>query len=266
LAGRISERRSAISGVYDFGGKVALVTGAASGIGWATALMFARNGARVAVADIDLPGATRTAESIAAAGGEAVAVEVDVADPGSVRAMVGRTVERFGGLDIAHNNAGVVGAGASIADMPDETWQRGIGVMLSGVFYCMKHEIPEMLRRGGGAIVNTSSGAGLIGFPGMADYVAAKHGVIGLTKSAALEYIGQGIRINAVCPGTARSRMVADWMQGDEAAEKGIAALHPIGRIAEPEEIAEAVLWLASDSASFVLGVAMPVDGGYTIP
>jgi NAD(P)-dependent dehydrogenase (short-subunit alcohol dehydrogenase family) len=134
------------------------------------------------------------------------------------------------------------------------------------VFSCMKHEIPHLLAAGGGSIVNTSSGAGLIGFPGQANYVAAKHGVIGLTRAAALEYIGQGIRINAICPGTARSRMVDEWMQGSAEAEAEVAALHPIGRIAEPEEIARAAVWLASDAASFVVGVALPVDGGYTVP
>jgi NAD(P)-dependent dehydrogenase (short-subunit alcohol dehydrogenase family) len=251
---------------YDFDGKVALVTGAAGGIGSATARKFAAAGANVVVADIDEAGATTTAEQIRAAGGDATACRVDVGDSASVQAMVAFTVATYGGLDIAHNNAGIVGAGANIADMPDETWRRGIDVMLSGVFYGIKHEVPALLARGGGAIVNTSSGAGLIGFPGMADYVAAKHGVIGLTKTAALEYIGQGIRINAICPGTARSRMVDEWMQGSAEAEAQVAALHPIGRIADADEIAEAVLWLASPAASFVVGIAMPVDGGYTIP
>lgn len=251
---------------YDFSGQVALVTGAAGGIGSATARKFAAAGAQVVAADIDAAGAQATVEQIRADGGEASAVQVDVADSASVAAMVAYTVRTYGGLDIAHNNAGIVGAGANVADMPDETWQRGIDVMLSGVFYGIKHEVPAILARGGGAIVNTSSGAGLIGFPGMANYVAAKHGVIGLTKSAALEYIGQGIRINAICPGTARSRMVDEWMQASAEAEAQVAALHPIGRIADPDEIAEAVLWLASPAASFVVGVAMPVDGGYTIP
>lgn len=251
---------------YDFDGKVALVTGAAGGIGSATARKFAAAGARVVVADLDEAGARTVADEIVAAGGDARAVAVDVADSESVRAMVAFAVDTYGRLDIAHNNAGVVGAGADIADMPDATWERGIGVMLSGVFYGIKHEVPAMLASGGGAIINTSSGAGLIGFPGMADYVAAKHGVIGLTKTAALEYIGQGIRINAVCPGTARSRMVEEWMQGSAEAEAQVAALHPIGRIADAGEIAEAVLWLASPAASFVVGIAMPVDGGYTIP
>jgi NAD(P)-dependent dehydrogenase (short-subunit alcohol dehydrogenase family) len=252
--------------VGELDGRVALITGAASGIGRASARLFAEAGARVAVADIDLPGARDTVASVERDGGEAVALEVDVADAVSVRAMVAATVERFGRLDIAHNNAGIMGAGAEITDMDDAVWQRGIDVMLTGVFLCMKHEIPHMVAQGGGAIVNTSSGAGLIGFPGQANYVAAKHGVIGLTRSAALEYIGRGVRINAICPGTARSRMVDEWMDGSAEAEAEVAALHPIGRIAEPEEIARAALWLASDASSFVVGVALPVDGGYTVP
>ncbi|MBL7495578.1 SDR family oxidoreductase [Frankia sp. CNm7] len=250
---------------YDFDGKVAVVTGAAGGIGRATARRLAAAGARVVVADLDLDQAEETVKLIAGDGGDAAAVRVDVAESASVKAMVDFTVRRYGGLDYAHNNAGIVGAGANIADMPDEVWERGIAVMLSGVFYGMKHEIPAILARGGGAIVNTSSGAGLIGFPGMGNYVAAKHGVIGLTRTAALEYITQGIRINAICPGTARSRMVDDWMRGSAEAEAQVAALHPIGRIAEADEIAEAVLWLLSGAASFVVGAALPVDGGYTI-
>jgi NAD(P)-dependent dehydrogenase (short-subunit alcohol dehydrogenase family) len=250
----------------EFDGQVALVTGAASGIGRASARLFAEAGARVVVADIDRPGAEDTVALIEQAGGEAVAVEVDVADGASVRAMVAAAVDRFGRLDIAHNNAGIMGAGADIIDMDDSVWQRGIDVMLTGVFLCMKHEIPHMLERGKGVVINTSSGAGLIGFPGQANYVAAKHGVIGLTRSAALEYITRGVRINAICPGTARSRMVDEWMDGSAEAEAEVAALHPIGRIAEPEEIARAALWLASDASSFVVGVALPVDGGYTVP
>ncbi len=248
----------------EFDGQVALVTGAASGIGRASARLFAEAGAKVVVADIDLPGAEETVELIAEAGGEAMAVWVDVADAAAVQAMVAAALDRFGRLDIAHNNAGIMGAGADIAEMDDDVWRRGIDVMLTGVFLCMKHEIPHML--GGGRIVNTSSGAGLIGFPGQANYVAAKHGVIGLTRAAALEYITKGVRINAICPGTAHSRMVDEWMDGSAEAEAEVAALHPIGRIAEPEEIARAALWLASEASSFVVGVALPVDGGYTVP
>lgn len=261
----MSETRSGMAR-YDFSGRVALVTGAAGGIGRATAIELARAGARVAVADVDLEHARNTVALIEQAGGTALAIRVDVADPVSVAAMVGTTVERFGRLDLAHNNAGVMGGGRPLVEMPDDVWQRCIGVMLTGVFYCMKHEIPAMRRGGGGAIVNTSSGAGLIGVPNQADYVAAKHGVIGLTKSAALENIGHNVRINAICPGTARSRMVSGWLQGSEEAERQIADLHPIGRIAEPEEIARAVCWLLSDDASFVVGSAMTADGGYTVP
>jgi NAD(P)-dependent dehydrogenase (short-subunit alcohol dehydrogenase family) len=251
---------------YDFSGKVALITGAAGGIGRATAEAFASSGASVAVSDIDLPGAEETVEIIKSRGGSAAAIHADVSDSASVKEMVERAVATFGGLDFAHNNAGIVGAGKPIEAMDDDIWERGIAVMLSGVFYGMKHEIPAIKARGGGAIVNTSSGAGLIGFPEMANYVAAKHGVIGLTKVAALECIGANIRVNSICPGTARSRMVDEWIGGDAAQEKFVADLHPIGRIADPSEIAAAVLWLCSDAASFVMGIAMPVDGGYTIP
>jgi len=251
---------------HDFTGRVALVTGAAGGIGRATALELARAGAKVAVADIDLEPAQDTVRLIEKDGGSALAVRVDVSDSASVAVMVKTTVDRFGRLDFAHNNAGVMGGSRPVVEMPDEVWQRGIGVMLTGVFYCMKHEIPAMLRGGGGAIVNTSSGAGLIGVPNQADYVAAKHGVIGLTKTAALENITKNVRINSICPGTARSRMVDGWLQGSEEAERQIAALHPIGRIAEPEEIARVVCWLFSDDASFVVGAAIAADGGYSVP
>ena len=250
----------------EFDGQVALITGAASGIGRASVRLFAEAGAKVVVADIDPTGAEETASMVDEAGGESLVVEVDVADAASVAHMVARTIDRFGRLDIAHNNAGIMGAGADIIDMDDTVWQRGIDVMLTGVFLCLKHEVPHMLERGKGAIINTSSGAGLIGFPGQANYVAAKHGVIGLTKAAALEYIARGVRINAICPGTAHSRMVDEWIGGSAEAEAEVAALHPIGRIAEPEEIARAALWLASDASSFVVGAALPVDGGYTVP
>ena len=184
----------------------------------------------------------------------------------SVEAMVRATVDAFGRLDIAHNNAGIKGADLPVDEMPDDVWRAGISIMLDGVFYCMKHEIPEMRKVGGGAIVNTSSGAGLIGVPRFANYVAAKHGVIGLTKAAALEVIGDGIRVNAICPGTARSQMVDEWMDGSAEAEAAVASLHPIGRIAEAREIAEGAIWLASDAASFAVGTALTLDGGYTVP
>jgi NAD(P)-dependent dehydrogenase (short-subunit alcohol dehydrogenase family) len=248
-----------------FEGKVALITGAAGGIGRESARLFAENGASVVVADINLTGAQETVDIITAEVGVAIAVHVDVADSTSVKAMVDETVARFGRLDIAHNNAGIKGADETVVDMAEDVWHAGISIMLDGVFFCMKHEIPVMLANGGGSIINTSSGAGLIGVPRFSNYVAAKHGVIGLTKAAALEYAQEGIRINAICPGTARSQMVDEWMQGSAEAEASVAALHPIGRIAEPREIAQAAVWLASPAASFVLGSSLVVDGGYTI-
>lgn len=248
-----------------FDGKVAIVTGAASGIGRASAQLFAQHGAAVVVADVDDAGGNATVASIRAAGGDAVFQHTDVSSPAEVEAMVNCAVRNYGRLDYAHNNAGIVGAGSYIGEMPIEVWQRGIDVMLTGVFLGMRYEIPRILEHGGGgAIVNTASGAGLIGFPGMANYVAAKHGVIGLTKTAALEYGAQGIRINAICPGTARTGMVEAWMGDDPALEQQVVALHPIGRIATPEEIANAVIWLCSDAASFVIATAIPIDGGYT--
>jgi len=248
-----------------FDGKVAIVTGAANGIGQATAAAFASRGASVLLADIDVERGEAVVTRITDDGGTASFVRADVSNAADVKAMVDAAVERYGRLDYAHNNAGIVGGGATVVDMPEETWNQGIGVMLTGVFLCLKYEIPAILEQSGGGLGNTSSGAGIIGFPTMANYVAAKHGVIGLTKTAALEYATSGIRINAVCPGTARSKMVDDWIGGDPAKEAEVAALHPIGRIAEAEEIANAVLWLCSDAASFMIGHAMVVDGGYTI-
>ena len=217
------------------------------------------------VSDVDDAAGTQTTELVRAAGGRAEYVHADVAQSSDVRAMVDATIAAFGRLDFAHNNAGIPGLGLTIPDYPEDEWNRGIGVMLTGVFLGMKYQIPRMLEHGdGGAIVNTSSGAGLIGFPGMSPYVAAKHGVIGLTKTAALEFATQGIRVNAICPGTARTRMVDDWL-GDSAENLAqVVALHPIGRLATPREIAEAAIWLCSPAASFVIGIALPVEGGYT--
>jgi len=248
-----------------FEGKVALITGAANGIGEATARGFASRGASVLLADIDTERGEQVAAHIADEGGVASFIRTDVTNSGDVRAMVDAAVDRYGRLDYAHNNAGIVGGGATVVDMPEETWNQGIAVMLTGVFLGLKYEIPRILESGGGAIVNTSSGAGIIGFPTMANYVAAKHGVIGLTKTAALEYATSGVRINAVCPGTARSKMVDEWIGGEPAQEAEVAALHPIGRIAEAEEIANGVMWLCSDAASFMIGHAMVIDGGFTI-
>ena len=248
----------------DFAGKVAIVTGAASGIGRASARLFAQRGASVVVADIDTTGGEETAKLVNDAGGTAVFQVTDVADPAAVERMVQRAVSEFGRLDFAHNNAGIAGAGQPIPDYPLEEWYRGIDVMLTGVFLGMRFEIPAILASGGGAIVNTASGAGLIGFPGMSAYVAAKHGVIGLTKTAALEFGAQGVRINAICPEPPAPGWSTSGCTATRTTKPKVAALHPIGRIANPEEIAEAAIWLCSDAASFMLGAAVPVDGGYT--
>jgi NAD(P)-dependent dehydrogenase (short-subunit alcohol dehydrogenase family) len=189
-----------------------------------------------------------------------------VSVPAEVAAMVDHAVATYGGLDCAHNNAGIAAPLAPLAEYPDEGWDRTIAVMLSGVYHCMKAEIPLMLERGGGAIVNTASGVGLVGYPGQAAYTASKHGVLGLTKVAALDYGARGIRVNAVCPGTARTPMVDEAVLADPSLDAYLKTLHPIGRIGEASEVAEAAVWLCTPAASFILGVALPVDGGYVVP
>ena len=246
-------------------GKVSLVTGGSSGIGRASALAFAREGAKVIIGDVRVAGGQETATMIKEARGEAMFVKTDVSKAGEVEAMVHKAIEVYGRLDCAFNNAGIGGKlFTPIADYSEEDWDRLIAINLKGVWLCMRYEIRQMLKQGGGTIVNTSSGAGLVGsrFAGAA-YSASKHGVLGLTKTAALEYARNGIRVNAVCPNAIQTPMGDDLFRDDPQREAQIANSLPIGRWGKPAEVAEAVVWLCSDGASFVTGHAMAVDGGY---
>lgn len=249
----------------DFTGKVALVTGAASGMGLATARAFTEAGAAIVLADFRVDAVEAEAQKLVAAGHKAFAIRCDVSDDTQVAAMVDRTVAEFGRLDAAFNNAGVMARTASTADSTREEWDRVIGINLRGVWSCMKYELRQMERQGSGAIVNNASVGALTGNPGIGSYIASKHGVVGLTRTAALEYIKHGIRVNAVNPGLIDTQIARDVVSGDEQAYAEIAKHVPIARAGKPEEIASAVLWLCSPGASYVVGHALTVDGGMTV-
>ena len=250
--------------IYDFKGQVALVTGAAKGMGLATARMFAEGGACVVLADLDGDLAAKEAERIVREGGTAIGIACDVADEAQAAAMVDRTIAEYGRLDMAFNNAGIQVPPSDAADEPIENFECVTAVNQRGVWACMKHELRVMRNRGSGAIVNCSSLGGLVGLPQRAAYHGSKHAVLGMTKSAAVEYAPRGIRINAICPGTIDTPMVADMLEGQADAMAEIMKEQSIGRLGRAEEVAAAVLWLCSPAASFVIGVALPVDGGFT--
>ena len=248
-------------------GRVALVTGGSSGIGRASAIAFARNGAKVVVADINVEGGQETERIIKQAGGDAIFIKTDVSKAAEVASMIDKTIEKYGRLDCAHNNAGILirGINAQTTKCTEEDWDRVISINLKGVWLCMKYEIPQMLKQGAGAIVNTSSIAGLVALENSVAYNASKHGVVGLTRAAALEYAKGGIRVNAVCPGFVSTPMLEQ--NTDEAEAQALVERlkieMPLGRKGTPEEVAEAVVWLCSDAASFITGHALAVDGGW---
>ena len=246
-----------------FCGKVALVTGGSSGIGRAAALAFARNGAQVAIADIDAAGAEHTLDLIETLGSRPTFVQTDVSQASQVENMVSKTVDAYGRLDFAFNNAGILGKLGPLTDTTEQTWDQVTGIHLKGTFLCLKYELRHMLTQGRGTIVNNSSIMGLVGSSTGCAYVASKHGILGLTKVAALECAKTGIRVNAVCPGFIDTPIV-DLLTGGDAERRSVtAARHPLGRLGTAEEVAEAVIWLCSESASFITGHALPVDGGY---
>lgn len=246
----------------DYHGKVAIVTGGGSGIGEAAAVLLARRGAQVIVADYDKEGGERVARAIGHGGGDATFIPVDVTKPDDIEQMVATTLETYGGLDVAVNNAGIGGDQAPVGEQPVDGWRQVIEVNLNGVFYCMRYELPAMVERGGGAIINMASILGSVGFATSSGYVAAKHGVVGLTKTAAIEYSSQGIRVNSIGPAFIRTPLIEESLEQEEI--DGLVGMHPIGRLGEPEEVAELVAFLGSDAASFCTGGYYLVDGAYT--
>ena len=245
-----------------FNGKVAFVTGAASGIGRATAIAFAAEGARVAILDLTDDALRDTADAIQNAGGEVLVIACDVSKPEQVEAAVARTVETFGRVDVAFNNAGVENKVAPVAEIELDEWDRILDINLRGTFVCMKHELAQMVRQGSGVVINTSSGAGVRGVAGGAAYAASKHAIIGLTKSAALDYAKSNIRVNAILPGNIETPMMDRFTGGD--IQKAI-DLEPVGRLGKPEEIADAVLWMSANLGAFVTGASISVDGGWSL-
>jgi len=253
---------------FEFSDKAALVTGAGSGIGRASAIEFARHGARVAIADIDLHGAEETAQTISELGGTCLVIQTDVSDAESVRGMIDVIVSEFGGLDYAHNNAGTEGqidSSRGTLETSEEEWDRLLAINLKGVWLCMRAEIPHMLERGGGAIVNSGSISSLVGSTaGFVAYSASKSGILGLTRSAALEFASRGIRVNTVCPGYIETPLWQKYIDEDESVRDTITNRQPIGRLGTAEEVAQAVAWLCSEASGLVTGVALPLDGGFT--
>jgi NAD(P)-dependent dehydrogenase (short-subunit alcohol dehydrogenase family) len=245
-------------------GKVTLVTGAGGGIGRATAVVLGQAGAKVLVSDVSTRRGEETADLVRGAGAEAEFFKADVSRAADVEALIATAVKRWGRLDCAHNNAGISGTVVNVADDTEENWDRTLAVDLKGVWLCMKYEIQQMLKQGGGSIVNTASTAGLLGAVRMGAYAAAKHGVVGLTRTAALEYARSNIRVNAICPGVVGTPVILGWFEANERLKKAMIAQEPICRVGEPQEIGNAVAWLLSDRASFVTGAAIPIDGGMT--
>jgi NAD(P)-dependent dehydrogenase (short-subunit alcohol dehydrogenase family) len=248
---------------FDFTGKVAFITGAATGIGRATALAFAKNKAKVALADVNTDEGLKTLHLVRDAGGEGQFFKCDVSSAAQVESAVNETVKLFGGIDFAFNNAGIEGEQGGTKDCSIENWDRVININLKGVWLCMKYQVPVMLKQKRGSIINCSSIAGLVGFAGIPAYAASKHGVVGLTKSAALEFAKLNIRVNAICPGVIQTPMIDRFTHGEAQAQQMLVAGEPVGRVGQPEEIADAALWLASDASSFITGHSLAVDGGW---